>query len=150
MEGEQIQVDVSSIVLSDIDDKAITLSAFKGKVLVFIGGHRPAAEQSDKWLQALVKECSTMQDVKVGPLAFIGKLPMFISKESVKGELKKVVPLPLIDWDGSPQKTLGVIKRNVSYVFVIDKQGILRFRLPAPLSDENLKTVVEQVKKFAV
>jgi hypothetical protein len=150
MEGEQMQLDVSSIALTDIDDKAVTLADFKGKVLAFVGGHRPAAEQSDQWLQALVKECSTMQDVKVGPLAFIGKLPMFISKESVKGELKKVVPLPLIDWDGSPQKTLGVIKRNVSYVLVIDKQGMLRFRMAALLSDENLKTAIEQIKKFAV
>jgi hypothetical protein len=149
MEGEQLELDVSSVALSDIDDKAVTLADFKGKVLVFIGGHRPAAEQSDLWLQALVKECSTMKDVKVGPLAFIGKLPMFISKESVKGELKKVVPLPLIDWDGSPQKTLGVIKRNVSYILVIDKQGILRFRMSALLSDENLKTVIEQAKKLA-
>lgn len=150
MEGEQLQVDISSVAFSDIDDKKVTLADFKGQVLVLLAGHRPAAEESDKWLQALLKECSEMKDVKVMPLALIGKLPMFISKASLKGELKKVVPIPLIDWDGAPQKTLEVIKRNISYVLIVDKEGMLRFRIAALLSDDNLKTVLEQIKKFTV
>ena len=93
MEGEQIQEDVSSIVLSDIEDKKITLSDFKGKVLVFTGGHRPAAELADQWLQTLAKETSTMQDVAYYPLALIGKLPVFISKESLKGELEEIAKM---------------------------------------------------------
>ena len=150
MEGEQIQVDVSSVVLSDIDDKRITLSDFKGKVVLLTGGASAAAKQSEEWLHALVRECSTMKDVKYAPIAFVGKLPPFIPKGMIKSEFKKMVLTPLIDWEGSPQKTLGLIKKNVSHAFVIDKQGVLRFRMAAPLSDENLKTVMEQVKKFAV
>ena len=150
MEGEQIQVDVSSVVLSDIDDKKITLSDLKGKVVVFSGGGQPAAEQCEQWVAALLKECGTMKDVMFKPLAFVGRLPVFVDKGIIKGEMRKADPIPLIDWDGSPQKALGLVKRNVSYVFVIDKQGILRFRLAAPVSDENLKMVIEQIKKVAV
>ena len=56
---------------------------------------------------------------------------------------------PFIAWDDGPQKTLGLGKKNVSHAFVLDKQGVLRFRMAAPLSDESLKTVMGQVKKLA-
>jgi predicted transcriptional regulator len=150
LEGEQVQVDVSSVILTDIDDKKFTLSDLKGKALVFAGGGQPAAEQCEQWVAALMKECSTMNDVIFRPLAFVGRLPVFVDKGIIKGEMRKADPIPFIDWDGSPQRALGLVRRNVSYVFVIDKQGILRFRLAASLSDENLKTVIEQIKKVAV
>jgi peroxiredoxin len=150
MEGEQIQVDGASIVLSDIDDKKVTLSDFKGQVVVLTGGGQPAAAQCQQWLPALAKECSAIKDVIFKPLALVGRLPTFVSRDTLKGEMRKADPIPLIDWDGIPTKTLGVIQRNVSYIFIIDKQGILRFRLAAPLSDESLKTVMEQIKKLAV
>jgi hypothetical protein len=150
MEGEQIQVDVSSVILSDIDDKRVTLSDFKGKVVVLSGGAQAAADQAEEWLHALVKECSPMNDVKFSPIAFVGKLPPFVPKGMIKSAFKKMEVAPFIAWDDIPQKTLGLGKKNVSHVFVLDKQGVLRFRMAAPLSDESLKTVMEQVKKFAV
>jgi hypothetical protein len=150
MEGEQVQVDVSSVILSDIDDKRTTLSDFKGQVVVLSGGAKAAADQAEEWLHPLAKELGAMKDVKYAPIAFVGKLPPFIPKGMIKSDFKKMAVMPLIAWDDVPQKTMGLVKKNVSHVYVLDKQGMLRFRLAAPFSDENLKTVMGQVRKFAV
>lgn len=150
MAGEEIHVDVSAVTISDIDDTKIALSSLNGKVVVLVGGGQGALEESTKWGRALAKECSALQDVKFRTLAFLGSLPPFIPKAFVKDSLKKMSIPPWIDWDGASAKVMGMTDSNAAYVFVIDKKGVLRFRLTGKFSDDDLKTVMEQAKKLNI
>ena len=53
----------------------------------------------------------------------------------------------MIDWDRSSTKILG-LDDAITHVFVIDKEGFLRFKLAGRYSEEGLNKVMEQVEKL--
>ena len=82
-------------------------------------------------------------------MAFGGPLPPFVPKQLVKKAIREgAATPPLIDWDGGPAKILGVEKTSMAHVFVIDKEGLLRFRLAGNYSEEGLNNVMRQVEKW--
>lgn len=146
---EEVQVDVSTVSFSDIDDRKIPLSSLKGEVLVLFGGGRGAAEETKKWGEVLVKECEARENVRASEVAFGGPLPPFVPKKLVKKKIRdEAVTPPLIDWDGGPAKILGVDDTNMPHVFVMDKKGSLRFKLAGNYSEEGLNRVMQQVEKL--
>ncbi len=152
---EELKVDVSNVSLSDINDHEFSLSSFKGKPLILSGGGGMAAmEEAKKWRKALEKEYGARKDLKYVELAFIGKLPPFFPKQFIKNNIMKDVMKegfptpPLIDWDGNAAKILGVTKPDLCYVFVIDKQGFLRYKLVEKYSEKGLSKVKAQVEKL--
>ena len=138
--GEELKLDVSSLEFSDYDDNKIQLSKFKGDVVILVGGQQKATEEATKWDLELQKECKSRKGIKVFGVAFVGKLPIFVPKRVVKKALKDGPPF--IDWDGIPIKPLGVVDKKLPYVFVIDKQEFLRFRMLGTFSEESLKEVL--------
>ena len=58
------------------------------------------------------------------------------------------VPIPyLFDWDGSATN-LGTGDTNIPHIFVLDKEGFLRFKLIAGYSEDGLNTLIKQVEKL--
>jgi len=146
---EEVQVDVSTAVFYDLNDEKVPLSCFKGEVLVLFGGGRGATEETKKWAEALAKACAARAGVKTVEVAFGGPLPPLVPKQLVKKAIREgAATQPLIDWDGGPAKILGVEKTSMAHVFVIDKEGLLRFRLAGNYSEEGLTKVVRQVEKW--
>ena len=146
---EEARVDVSTATFYDLDDREIPLSSFKGEVLVLFGGDRGAAEETKKWGPALLKECEARDAVKCVEAAFGGPLSRFVPKKMVKKKIsEEATTPPLIDWDGGPAKILGLTDGSTLHVFVIDKEGFLRFKLSGSYSEENLHKVMEQVDKL--
>lgn len=146
---EEAKVDVSTVTFSDLDDEEISLSRFTGQVLVLFGGDRGAAEETKKWGPALLKECEAREGVKCIEAAFGGPLPRFVPKGMVKKKIsEEATTPPLIDWDGKPAKILGLTDGNTSHVFLIDKEGFLRFKLAGNYSEESLNKVMQQVDKL--
>ena len=144
--GEEAKVDASGVTFSDLEDKEIPLSSFRGQVLVLFGGDRGAAEETRKWGTALVKECHSRAGVECFEAAFGGPLPRFVPKGMVKKKISEQASTPpLIDWDGNPAKVLGLTDGNTAHVFVIDREGSLRFKLVGNYSDESLVQVMQHV-----
>ena len=144
---EGLNVDVSNLVLQDLDDKKVSLSTFKGNVLVMSGGGQAAIPDAQKWGVDLEKACASA-GAKFTGFAPITNLPSFVPKNLVKDQMRKGGGPILIDWEGGPAKALGFSNPNVVNVWVIDKQGILRYQLVEKFSDEALSKVMEQVKKL--
>ncbi|MFC2045715.1 dihydrodipicolinate synthase family protein [Chloroflexota bacterium] len=146
----EVKADVSEAIFSDVDDNKVSLTNFKGKVTVLFGGGKEASEETKKWGQILSREHPSLQHVNLIEAAFVGKLPPFIPKQMVKkGLVESATAVLLIDWDGSPIKILGLDKSNVPNIFIIDKEGFLRFMLVGKYSEDGLSTVIEQVEQLA-
>lgn len=147
--AEEVQVDVSAVMFSDLDDQQVPLSRFKGEVLVLFGGGRGAIEETKQWGEALMKACAAREGVRTVEVAFGGPLPPFVPRKLIKKTIKEgATTPPLIDWDGNPAKILGVEKTSMAHVFVIDKEGHLRFKLAGNYSEEGLNRVMQQVEKW--
>lgn len=146
---EELEIDVSHVCFNDINDKKIFLSDFIGKILLLIGGGQGATEKSKKWEEILEKEYSTCKDVMIAGIAIIGKLPPFVHKSFVKAKVKKTKGItPFIDWDGNSVNVLGITDTITPHIFLIDKQGILRFRLVENYSERGLDELKRQIEKW--
>jgi len=146
---KEAKVDVSAVSFSDLDDREVPLSSFKGQVLVLFGGARGAAEETKRWGLALLGECEARQGVTCVEAAFGGPLPRFVPKGAVKKRIREEATTPpLIDWDGGPASALGLADANTTHVFVIDKEGFLRLKLAGDYTDERLNRVLAQVDRL--
>lgn len=146
---EEAREDVSAVTFSDLDDNKVSLSSFRGQVLVLYGGGRGATEETKKWGEALVTEYEGREGVKAVEMALGGPLPRFVPKGAVKKKIREEATTPpLIDWDGEPAKALGVEDANIPHVMVIDKEGLLRLKLVGDYSEEGFSRVGDQVEKL--
>lgn len=146
---EELDIDVSHISFNDINDKKISLSDFIGKTLLLVGGGQGATEESKKWERALEMEYGACEDVMIGGIAVIGKLPPFVPKSFVKAKIKKTEGItPFIDWEGNSVNILGIADAVTPHVLLIDKQGILRFRLVENYSEKGLDELKRQIEKW--
>lgn len=155
MNPEELMIDVSDVSLYDVNDQRVSLSSFKGTILVLSGGGSQAAmEEAKRWRKAL-EEYTIHESVKYIEVAFVGKLPPFFPKQFIKNNIIKDVKKegfptpPLIDWDGKALEILGVVKSNLCNIFVIDKQGFLRYKLVEKYSQEALNKIKDYLKRLA-
>jgi len=155
MNHEELMIDVSNVCFYDINDQKVSLSIFKGAILILSGGGSQAAmEEAKKWRKSL-EEYAARENVKYIEVAFVGKLPPFFPKQFIKNNILKDVKKegystpPLIDWDGKAMEILGVVKSNLCNIFVIDKHGFLRYKLVEKYSQEALNKIKDYIKKLA-
>ena len=147
--GDELQIDVSNVIFFDPDDKQIPVSSLKGEVLVLSGGGQGAIEPAKEWGTMLLQECESRKGVKFFATAFVGLLPPFVPKIFVKHNLSQGSPVSLlIDWDGNPTQAFGVSDPNLPYIFIVDKQGKLRFKLAEKYSKDGLYRVIQQIDKL--
>lgn len=96
-----------------------------------------------------MRECGPREGVKCVEADFGGPLPRSFPKGIVEKEIgDEASTPPLIDWDGNPAKTLGLADGDILQVFVIDKEGLLRFKVAGAYSGESERKVMEQVDKL--
>jgi 4-hydroxy-tetrahydrodipicolinate synthase len=137
-------VDVSGLVFMDADDRELALSAFAGEGVVLYGGGQGAAEEGQKWGQAL----AAVGKLPCLEVAFVGDLPSFVPKKMVKKNvIKHAVHQPVFDWTGAGAKVLGLGNSHALHVFVIDGNGRLRFKLAGPYSPDNMARVLAQIDR---
>jgi hypothetical protein len=147
--GDELQIDVSNVTFFNLDDQQIPVSSLKGEVVVLSGGGQGAIEPVKEWGATLLRECESRQGVKFFTTAFVGQLPPFVPKIFVKANLSQGSQTPpLIDWDGNPTKAFGVSDPNLPYIFIIDKEGKLRFKLAEKYSEEGLYKIIQQIDKL--
>lgn len=143
------EINVSNVCFYDIEDQKVSLTDYKGKILILVGGGEGATEESKRWGEVLTKEYGMCEDVMIVGIAIVGKLPPFVPKRLVKDRIKKAsVVTPLIDWDGNSVKALHLDDTISPHVFLIDRQGFLRFRLVQNYSKEGLDKLKEQIEKW--
>lgn len=143
------EIDASNVCFYDIKDQKVSLSDYKGKILILVGGGQGATKESKRWGEVLAKEYGMREDVMIVGIAIVGKLPPFVPKRLVKDRIKKAsVVTPLIDWDGNSVNTLHLDDTITPHVFLIDRQGFLRFRLVQNYSKEGLDKLKEQIEKW--
>lgn len=142
-EETSLSIDVSNIAPLDLDDKEVQLSTFRGKVLVMVGGGQRATNDAQEWAKALEEKCKAIGAEFVG-LAFIFHNSSFV-KSTIKYQIRKSGGLPfLIFWEEAPVKAMGVSDYEHSNVFVVDKKGILRYRIVGNFSESALAKVMSQ------
>lgn len=144
---EEFQVDISGLTLPDAYDKEVSLSDYKGKVIVLSGGGQGTIQESEKWDPALAEACAEKEWVQFFALGFLKNLPSFVPKAMIKANVKNGPPT-LLDWDGKGEELMGLTRPDMIHVFVVDKNNMLRYRLISNYSREALKSVMEKVEEI--
>ena len=144
---EDLELNVSTLALPDAYDKEVSLSSFKGQVLVLSGGGQGSISEGKKWDAALHKEAEARGDFKFIAIGFVGKLPPFVPKGMIKEQVKKG-PMTLLDWKGEAEKLLGLLSPNFVHVFVVDKEGFLRYKLVDNYSPSGVQKVLQKVESL--
>jgi hypothetical protein len=146
---EKVEIDVSDITLSDIEDNEVRLADFKGKTVVMAGAKREGADEARRWGKELSKKCESLKDVQYFRIAFVGKIPTFVPRRFIKGLLKgsgSTVPT-LIAWDNDPAEKMGVHDSKTPYIFIIDPEGTMRFRFRGHYAEDDLSRILEHIPK---
>ena len=151
LEVQQVEIDVSDIMLMDIEDREVKLGDFKGRPVLLVGAGREGADEARKWGKELLVKCKEYQEVEYSRIAFVGKLPAFVPRKFIKGLLKSSssASTPLIAWDNEPAEKLGVSDSKTPYIFMVDRDGILRFRFKGSYTGDNLEKITEYFSRVA-
>ncbi|GIK56772.1 MAG: hypothetical protein BroJett015_24350 [Chloroflexota bacterium] len=81
-------------------------------------------------------------------VAFVGELPAFVPRPVLKKNvIQGAIHKPVFDWSGAGAKLLGLTNPNALHLFVIDRQGCLRFKLVGPYSAEYGAQVEAQITR---
>ncbi len=145
---EEFNVDVSALSLPDAYDQTVSITDFKGKVVVLAGGGQGTIEESKKWGAALSEACAEREGLQYYGIGFLKGLPAFVPKLMVKSNVKNGPP-SMLDWDGKGQELLGLTRTDMMHIYLVDKQGILRWRLISSYSRDALNNVMEQAEILA-
>ncbi len=140
---EEFNMDVSSLSLPNAYDEIVSLTDFKGKVVVLAGGGQGTVEESKKWGNALAEACAGREGLQYYGVGFLKKLPAFVPKLMVKSNVKSGPP-SMLDWDGKGEEILGLTRTDMMHIYLIDKKGVLRWRLISSYSREALDSVMEK------
>jgi hypothetical protein len=118
--------------LSDQYDKTLQLTDLRGSLLVLIDADRTGNEFNGAWVRPLVTRYNTPQlrKIRVVQVAHLASAPGFM-RNFIKGKfISKDSAHPngpvLLDWQGIVAKSYG-FHENVSNIYVVDAEGILRF-----------------------
>lgn len=118
--------------LSDQYDKTLQLSDLRGSVIVLLDADRTGNEFNGAWVRPLVSRYNTPQlrKIRVVQIAHLASAPGFMHN-FIKGKFISKDPARpngpvLLDWQGIVAKAYG-FHEDVSNIYVIDAEGILRF-----------------------
>lgn len=145
---EELRIDVSSLSIPDAYDKEIFFSNFRGKVVVLSGGGRGAVSEAKKWDNALHKKAEERGDFIFFAIGFVGKLPPVVPKLLVKKEAQKTGYPTLLDWKGAAENILGLTDPNSAHIFIVDKEGCLRYKLVQNFSEGEVQKVLDKVEVY--
>ena len=146
---EDVEIDVSDIILTDIEDNEVRIADFKGKTVVAAGAKREGSDEARRWGKKLSKKCESFKDVHYVRIAFVGKIPAFVPRKFIKGLLKGSASAvsPLIAWDNDPAEKMGVNDPRTPYIFIIDPEGIMRVRFRGYYSDNDFCRILKYIPK---
>lgn len=142
--AEDLNMDVTGLALPDAHDNVISTADLNGQVVILSGGGQGAINEGKTWAAAIDKAIEGIDNVKHFRLALTGKLPPMVPKSFIKSMAKKDPPT-LFDWESTAESMLQVKDPNSVNVFVIDRNGILRFKFVGRFSDDALEKVVGSV-----
>jgi len=140
---EEFNLDVSSLSLPNAYDEIVSITDFKGKVVVLAGGGQKTIEESKKWGNALAEECAVREGLQYYGVGFLKGLPAFVPKLMVKSNVKNGPP-SMLDWDGKGAEILGLTRTDMMHIYLVDKRGVLRWRLISSYSRDALNSVLEK------
>jgi len=120
------------LVLTDQYDHGWQLSDLRGSVVVLIDGDREGSKFNGAWGRAVrdrYKDAGS-EELKIAYVAHLTAAPSFM-RGFVKGKfISKDSTHPsgrtLLDWKGIVAQKFG-FRDNVSNVYVIDREGVLRY-----------------------
>ncbi|MEW6606392.1 MAG: cobalamin-dependent protein [bacterium] len=132
-------------------DEKISLQSFKGKVIVLVVGSRKSDTEAEKWAE------NTRHQFKNNGLFWVQqfascpeKLPFFISKKFVRRMMKKgrAPDSMMTDWNRKVTPTLGITDDTIPHVFLIDKLGVLRYKVSGCFSHEKMDRLNKEIKNI--
>jgi succinate dehydrogenase/fumarate reductase flavoprotein subunit len=143
------KLDTTNASFSDLNDRKLSLSEYKGKILILVGGGQGAAGETEQWGKKLAAVYGDNPGIKLCSLAIV-RLPPFVSKNVVVNQLKKTSVLPdlLIDWEGGVSPVFRLENNNTPHLFVIDREGFLTLRLVENYYPLAWNELVKQVEKL--
>jgi radical SAM superfamily enzyme YgiQ (UPF0313 family) len=136
--------------LLTIDDNAVSLkSLYESNFLVFLVASQQSQQDARQWFPTFQALYRGRDDIKFQALGSIPPLPHFITKDFIKNQLKeveKIVGQMLIDWESTliTGKMNLAIGKNV-IILGIDRKGVLKFKFEIPFSEENVRSVCNEI-----
>lgn len=143
-----IGMDAPDFALQDAEDKDYKLKEMKDNVVILIMGNRQTRKETDKWAEAIQKDYSKDEKLKIFMIADMRGVPWFIPKGFIKGWLKKDKPpvILLLDWDGKTHIAYKTQEKKPN-VFIISKVGKIVYRMDANYDDETYKETRSKIKE---
>ena len=144
---EECNQDVCELCLPNAYDETVSIKDFAGKVVVLAGGGQGTIEESKKWGNALAEECAKNEGLQYYGVGFLKGLPAFVPKLMVKSNVKNGPP-SMLCWDGKGEEILGLTRKDMMHIYLLDKRGVLRWRLISSYSRDALNSVMEKAAEL--
>jgi hypothetical protein len=138
---------VQDFTLKDQYDSTFTLSAHRATVVILVGGDREGSRLMGSYGRALHRRFGAERAVVIGDFAQLRGVPFFV-KGSVRRRFQGTqtdgspkTPV-LLDWDGAIARRIG-FEEHLANVYVIDRDGVLRFRAAGRGEDAEVAALLE-------
>ena len=138
---------VADFTLKDQYDSTFTLSAHRAAVVILVGGDREGSQLMAPYVAALRTRFGAGSAAVIRQFAQLRGIPFFM-KGSVRGRFQSRRPdgsprvSVLLDWDGAIARRIGFAE-DLANVYVIDRDGVLRFAAAGRGEDAELSALLE-------
>lgn len=115
--------------LEDAYGRRHAAAAMRGSFVCLLFGPRKHAEAKRRWAQSILDAFPERKDVHVYMVADMRDIPFFVTRDFVKGRIRKEnLPVPLLlDWDQVAHQAYGIEPEGIEIV-VIDSTGRILLR----------------------
>ena len=141
--------------LKDADDKEYSLDTILKKdkdqlqILILLIGGPSTRKNGNKWAKELDKLYKEKKEVSIFMIADLRGLPFFATESMVKwGTKREKLPVTiLLDWGGKVSE-LYKTQRGESNLFIIDREGKVKYYYAGQCKPENVKTLNVKVQEI--
>jgi peroxiredoxin len=149
----RVGVAAPTFTLRDQYDKALQLSDLRGSLVVLVDADRTGNQFNGAWVKPLRTRYNTpqLQQIRIVQIAHLSSVPGFLHNY-VKGKfISKDSAHPngpvLLDWEGIVAKAYG-FHDEVSNIYLIDRDGILRFTASGKGTTTDLDPLIQLLDKI--
>jgi hypothetical protein len=145
--------------LKDADDKEYSLDTILKKdikkdkdplqILILVIGDPSTRKNGNKWAKELDKLYKEKKEVSIFMIADLRGLPFFATESMVKwGTKRENLPVTiLLDWGGKVSE-LYKTQRGESNLFIIDRDGKVKYYYAGQCKPENVKTLNVKIQEI--
>jgi peroxiredoxin len=127
--------------LQDQYEKTVSLRQYEGHIVVLIASDKEGSSQNAAWTKAIREKYA--DHVVVQGIADVSSVPFFL-KGKIRNDFKKDGDCILLDWKGQVFKAYD-LKKGVSNVILIDKDGMIRHWSSGPASPEAVQELFKKI-----